>query len=436
MRTINDFDRRIDDWLEEGAQTIPDWLLDTALQQAHATSQLGAGLRLPWIGGRRPLSLGRLASVAAGALGALAVVAAFVLGIVFAPQLGDDRSTPSPSSSPTSSLGPPASVVPRPIKGLQASDVLPGDTGDFYALVGLTSTRDAVWTVAVTGDPNSGDVVSRLVRVESASGEATPITIPGASGTLSPPAADGEVVWTASAGGLHRIDGTSPFMVETFALAFQPGEIAVDAEGVWIARDGGTTLVNRVTGEVIREVAAQVDAARGRIIGAPLFGSLWACGSGIAHRLDPTTGSPTASLELPADGRDCHGPFVAVSGVDGLADGVVAYLASAVIDPEKGVIGHEFDVGAWSDLVVVEGRLWFLEILRDRPGTLALIELDPATRRPEQILTFAGSYHLNTSFESGYLAVAGDFLWLLVDPSAAEASDVPQIVRVPLSELR
>src|SRR5215218_7281591 len=103
---LREFDRRLGDWLEDGAQTAPDWVVEDAIQVAHATPQLGAGVRLPWFGrGLSAPSLGQLVPLAAGALGALAVVTAFVLGLFSAPRIGDDTPTPSPSVSPTT--GPP-----------------------------------------------------------------------------------------------------------------------------------------------------------------------------------------------------------------------------------------------------------------------------------------------------------------------------------------
>ena len=429
---MTSFDRHLGDWLEDGPQTIPDWLVERSIEQAHATPQLSAGIRLPWTARPRAVDVGRLVPVAAGALGALAVVAAFVLGLLYAPRVGNDGPTPTPSPSQTPSLAPPAIVIPRPVGRLRAVDLLPGETPDFYALIGLAATRDAAWTVVVTSEG------ARLVRIDAGTGEVTPLVIPGAGSILSPPVGDGDVVWTGSAAGLHRFDASGAGQPLTLPTGFVLSEIAVSADGLWVAHEGGTSLVDHATGEALREVAAPPGTLPGRIIGPPAFGSLWAClGPVTLARLDPVGGSVTGTIDLPPE-SDCHGRVFALSGVPGIEDGVIPLLASVVIDPATGTLSSQFDVGAWSDAVVIDGRLWFLEILRDRPGLpLALVELDPLTRQPAQVLTFEGAYHLNTIFESGYLAVAGDFLWVLADPTTRGTADEgPQIIRIPLSELR
>jgi hypothetical protein len=429
MTEMTDFDRRLGDWLEEGPQSVPGWLVEQALEQAHGTPQLRAGLRLPWMGRNRTLAVSPSVSLAAGALGALAVVGAFVLGQLSGPQVGDDRPTPVPSPSQSSSPRPSASISPRPVGGLQAVDVLPGETPDFYALIGLTATSDAVWTVAVTGDS------TRLVRIDAATAIATPLTISGAGGMLSPPVADGEVVWTGSAAGLHGVAAGSgqPMMLP---IGFAPMEVGVSADGLWVAREGGTSLIDAATGETLREIAAP-GTRTGRVIGAPAFGSLWACLDQFTlGRLNPVDGSLSGTIDLPAE-RDCQGRVFELTGVPGIEAGVIPRLTSVVIDPARDSVSSQFDVGEWSDVIAIDGRLWFLEILRDEPGApLALVELDPSTGRAAQILTFDGAYHLNTAFESGYLAVTGDFVWVLADPTTGSTPDeAPQIIRIPLSEL-
>ena len=73
MTATNDFDRRIGDWLEDGVQTIPDWLVEQALDQAHATPQVRAGVRWPW--GAHPVGRLRLAVVVALVLATLLAIA-------------------------------------------------------------------------------------------------------------------------------------------------------------------------------------------------------------------------------------------------------------------------------------------------------------------------------------------------------------------------
>ena len=426
MKAMTDFDRRLGDWLEDGPQTVPDWLVEQALVQAHATTQVRAGVRLPWLR-RRSIPVGRMVSVASGAVAGLAVVTAFILGLLAGPRVGDE---PTPPPSQTHSHGPAASVLPRALGRVEGIEVLAGETPDFASLIGLATTaaEDAVWTVVVTGDG------PRLVRIDAATGAAMPVTVSGAGGILSPPVAEADVIWTGSTAGLHAVQASGLGDSLTLPMGFVPAEIDVSGEGLWVARDGGASLVDPASGHVVREVAAPVGTRTGRVIGPPALGRLWTCLDQFTlATLDPVGGSVTGTTALPAE-SDCHGRVFAVAGIGGMPDGVIPYLSSVVVAPEGGSVATQFDVGAWSDVVAIDGTLWFLEIVRDQPGsTLALIALDPVTLRPAQILTFGGSLHLNAAFESGYLAFAGGYLWVLADPAA---DDTPQIIRIPLSELR
>lgn len=428
MTSMTDFERRLGAWLEDGPETIPDWLVEQSIAEAHTLDQLRGGIRWPWLG--RPLvsGLGRPATVAAGAVGALAVVSAFVLGVLFAPAIGNEHS-PTPGHTQSAPPASPPNVVSRPLAGVQIVDVLPGETGEFLALIGLTSTGDSVWTSVVTADS------ARLVRIDASTGHAVPVTIPGAGAMLSPPTADGDVIWTGSTAGLHRIGASLTDDPRTLPLPFVPAEIGVAPGSLWIARSGGTTLVDPATGAVIRSIEA--DRPSRRIIGAPAVGSLWSCIDALTFaRIDPGGGGVTGSVDLPSD-SDCHGPVFESSGVDGVEDGVIPFLTTVIVDPASATVSSPVRVGAWSDVISIGGRLWFLEVVRDRPGPgLALVALDPVSRGPAQILTFEGALHLNAAFETGYMAVAGDFLWVLADPAiGGTIGERPRLVRIPLSEL-
>ena len=430
MNAMSDFDRRLGDWLEDGPQTVPDWLVDEALEQAHAAAQLRPRIRVAWPG-RWSVPVGRSASVAAGAVTGLAVVAAFVLGVLTGPRVGDQ---PSPVPSQTSSPGPAASVVPRPLAGVESVDVLPGETPEFASLIGLAASAngDAVWTVVFTEDG------SRLVRFDAATAAPVPMTIPGAGGILSPPAVDDGVVWTGSTAGLHAIEASGIGDARTLPLSFTPAEISAAEEGLWVAHEGGAALIDPSTGQVLREVRAPPGTVTGRVIGAPAFGRLWVCVDPFTvGAVDPVDGSLTSTTTLPA-GSDCNGRVYPTTGIDAFADGVIPLLASVVVDPSGSSVATSFEVGGWSDVIAIDGKLWFLAIMRDQPGsTLALTELDSVTLRPAQVLTFEGALHLDTAFESGYLAVAGGYLWVLADPvTGGEADTSPRIVRVALSQLR
>ena len=86
MSTTKDFERRLGDWLEDGVQTVPDWLVEQALDRAHATRQLRTGIRWPWAS--RPVSRLRLGLI-------LALVIATLLAIAVG--VGSDRRPILPS---------------------------------------------------------------------------------------------------------------------------------------------------------------------------------------------------------------------------------------------------------------------------------------------------------------------------------------------------
>jgi hypothetical protein len=431
------YDRRIGDWLEEGPQGPPDWLVDGALEQAGALPQLRGGPRLPrlrWPGGRID-SVQALISVAAGALAALAVVAAFGLGLLS----GQVAGIPSPSPTLPPSPSPSASALATPfaqsISRVEVIDVLPGEGGDFYTLIGLAATRDAVWTVAVTADPECGGTRSVLLRVDATSGEARVVPIESAVGMLSPPAADNDTVWTASAGGLHTVEavGGTP-RVTTVPLEFVPGEIAASENGLWIAHEDGTSLVDPATGEVLRRVTGAPGS--GRIAGAPAFGSLWSCaGTGGVERIDAQTGETVATVSLPP-GVACRGSAQPVLGVRGLPDSVLPGWTNVLIDPATNAVSRVLDgMEQWTGAAVVDESLWLAQPLRGGEPTIGLIRLDPATGRADRVLTVEGAFHLNTQFQSGSLALTADYLWLLADgPSDRVDGAGPRILRIARSE--
>jgi hypothetical protein len=229
------------------------------------------------------------------------------------------------------------------------------------------------------------------------------------------------------------VDATGDGPPVTIPLDFLPAEIAASDEGLWVAREGGTSLVDRRTGQVLREIEAEGQTTSGRIIGGPQFGSLWACPALDSLQLiGPTDGAVRATVELPSNSA-CWGRVVGAPGIQGLGDVVIPDGTSAVLDPSTGRVAAEIPF-AWSDVTSVDDRLWFLQITREPQG-LALVELDPATLGPGSTYTMAGVIHLNTSFESGHLAVAGGYVWVLGAPSGPGAEQRPQIMRVPLAAL-
>jgi hypothetical protein len=312
-------------------------------------------------------------------------------------------------------------------------NVLPATDQDFYTFIGLATTDDALWTVAVVEDPQG--VASRLLRIDLATGAATEVEIPGVIGPLSPPTTDGRTVWTASEGGLHRVaeDG----VVASVPLDFQPAELTFGQDGLWIARAGGTTLVDPLTGATLRVIDGAEEGATDRLVGAPTDGSLWQCEDpGVLRRIDRVSGRTLATFELPAgEAPRCRSPIRSVSGVAGI-DGVIPTGANVVVDPATGSVELRLGIsGSWTDFFVHDGSLWFIKASTSSQNEIALLNVDPATGSVEQH-DVDGTLHLNTTFESGYAAIAGDWLWILADGSAGGTSaGIPTMIRIPLAEL-
>jgi hypothetical protein len=386
---------------------------------------------MPWtiLLPRRSANTGPLIAVAAGAIGGLAVLAAFVLGLLSAPRVGDDTPTPTP----TSALASPVVSAIDSVEVIEAID----DAGVVvYALIGLAPSDDSVWTAAFVEDAATGGVANRLLRVDIATGSVAAIDIPDAVGILSPPAVDGSAVWTGSDAGLHRIDVSGGTRIATLPVPFRPAELFVVEDGLWVAHDGGTSLVDR-TGEVVRDITAGDTSSVGRVIGPPAFGSLWSClDTRLVARTDPVSGE-TTTISLPQDTLgDCRGQVQPVSGVDGAPDGVIPDRASVLIDPQTNSIARRFTTGSpWAEFVVVDRSIWFAQA-GGGVGETALVRVDLASGRPSRVLTFPGMLHGNATYDGNSIVVAGGWVWVLAETAGDVSSDVrPSIVRFPLREL-
>jgi hypothetical protein len=316
---------------------------------------------------------------------------------------------------------------------VQVVNALSDSDLDFYTFIGLAATRDAVWTVAVVGDRDG--VASRLLRIDIETGNAVPIELQGVIGQLSPPTTDGETVWTASEGGLHRI--TSAGVATSVPLDFVPMELTIGDEGIWIARDGGTTLVDSISGAVVRSIDSSDGNAR--LVGAPApaSGVFWQCGnSGILTRIDPLNGDVTATLPIPGNAAaSCRSPVRTLVGAEGI-EGLVPTGANAVVNPSTGAVELSLGIsGSWTDFFVLEGSLWFIKSSTSSQNDVALLRIDPESGEPHEF-AIDGTLHLNTTFDSSYVAIAGDWLWILADGSGINSADAsPTLIRVPLSEL-
>lgn len=127
MNAMTEFDRRLGDWLEDGPQTVPDWLVEEALGQVRATSQIGPGIRLQWT--IRPSNRLRLALVVAVVVAALLAIAVGV-GSLVQPDVPTRQLIPggAPGCSPTAPVALSGSG-PITIPGTQVTVHMPAVQG-------------------------------------------------------------------------------------------------------------------------------------------------------------------------------------------------------------------------------------------------------------------------------------------------------------------
>src|SRR5882672_2961268 len=106
MSTDRDSTRIVRSWLEEGATTLPDRVLDAVLDQVPATPQ-----RRPWWPARRFSEMNNAWKLA---IAAAAVVVVALVGIDLLPGNGGIIAGPGPSPTPAATPTPPPTLAPSP----------------------------------------------------------------------------------------------------------------------------------------------------------------------------------------------------------------------------------------------------------------------------------------------------------------------------------
>jgi hypothetical protein len=107
MSTDRDVTRVVRSWLEEGATTLPDRVLDGVLDQLPATPQ-----RRSWWPARRFADMNNLARVA---IAAAAVMVVAIAGYNLLPRSSGPGGLPTPTPTPTQTPAPTPTPVPTPI---------------------------------------------------------------------------------------------------------------------------------------------------------------------------------------------------------------------------------------------------------------------------------------------------------------------------------
>jgi streptogramin lyase len=152
-----------------------------------------------------------------------------------------------------------------------------------------------------------------------------------------------------SGGGAKTLsNGRNPSIPTDPALSGQGGE------RVWVAaRNGGVVwVVEATTGEVMGEVALPRGGVPGGLAVSPE--ALWVADfSGWVHRVDPRTGTPTAS----GRGFGYAADLAASSAAIWVSNGDFGWISR--FDPESGAVVDSVEIG-WSvlDLVISGEALW------------------------------------------------------------------------------
>ena len=341
----------------------------------------------------------RLRWPAAVGLGATAITAAAVIGVV----LGVGQTT---TSRPAAQNG----------DTLVSVNARSGRIGPGIALGGGTTAMKAaggsVWLV----DP-SDDTISRVNAATATVVDRIPVG--GGPGDL---AVGGGSVWVAStfAGTVSRIDPATGAITQTVHLGGNPSALAYGTGDLWVADSGAESLtrVDSATGKAGQSVSLAVHPSA-VALGA---GAVWVAShdAGTVTEIDPSSGATLATVPVgqgPAalalgagsvwvanelagtvSRIDPKVPKVVATVVTGSGPSAVAFAAGAVwvanefsgdlsrIDPRRNTVKSVHVGGRPSSLAAGEKAVWVARgpLAQHRGGTLRLlstghfVSLDPA----------------------------------------------------------
>jgi DNA-binding beta-propeller fold protein YncE len=216
------------------------------------------------------------------------------------------------------------------------------------------------------------------------------------------------------------------------------GGIAVGAGSAWVSHPrgeaGSIIRIDLATNEVAAEIPLQGAAWRKRI--AATDDVVWVASSGVLERIDPTTNTVVASVELPdrsisAITADDAAVWMVTIGDDG---GILVRIDPATneitaeipLGPE--VAGYEDEVVLGSGAVWVLGVRWFEE--EDAEYGSDLIRIDPATNTVAARIP-VGAFHMVMGEDDVWVRFPADgvfddsnerWLWTRVDVGTNEPS--------------
>lgn len=295
----------------------------------------------------------------------------------------------TPSTAPSHAPSPSADAVPMTTIKPVAIDV-PGSTGT----ISVTTDGNTVWA------STSG----AILRIDAATGAVTILSAPSESGdTTLEIAEDG--LWMTRWGGGHvyRLDpqtGSVQLSVELEAAV----RLAFVGDDLWVGRESTSEmlLVDRKNGAIGRSLHAGAYGVTG-------LGDLWFTTGGSVQRVDPTSGSVKASIDVQNEGNcGVYGAFPANAWVTCFGRDVMARAATR-LDPDRNVVAASATLPPChgGSVVILDGQAWFVGTFEDASGSPfgGLLRMDPDTGVIDRFMS-VGSADPNPT------VVAGGALWI------------------------
>jgi streptogramin lyase len=249
---------------------------------------------------------------------------------------------------------------------------VPGATGT----ISLTTDGATVWA-ATQG---------AIVRIDVATNELTSLPAPSESGdTTLAIAADG--LWMTRWAGAHvyRLDAETGELQLSIALAASV-RIAFVGDDLWVGREstGEMLLIDRETGAIGRSVDAGAYGTSG-------LGDLWFFSAGSVERIDPTSGSLEAEIDV-GDPGNCgvSGMFPANVWVSCFERDVIPRVVTR-LDPDRNIVAATATLPPChgGSFAVLDGQPWFVGTFEDSSGNPfgGLLRLNAETGAIEQFVS-------------------------------------------------
>ena len=401
----------VEQWLEDGPNDLPDWVVDDAFARARTVPQVR---RRPALRPSRWTAWGRPRVMAVGAAAAVALAVAFGFS-----RIGPQPGVGGPDDTPPASASPSSSVPPSPSGSGRAGPVDPAglpsageviaeyDTlgGDWFA-----ATDDAVWLPQVAE--------GTVIRVDAATGEVVATIETGEADdpnalTVAP---DGMVWVTRSqTGGVVRIDPATNEVAEVIETGdFKPYALAHDGQRLWLTDFGATSQVGFID-PATGELTLVEGTAGGRPTGITVGGGyVWVAEQlGMLLQIDARTGEKVARIRMPAAGLSVAWAFDSAWMEHRLMPAVTRVGTDGQLIATM-LLGGE----AAFNLAAGESVLWATTGPHPDKGCEAgpnyLLAIDPATNAPTAATELPCAWAVAETDDGVW--VLGDKLYL-VDPA-------------------